>query len=69
MSAGIDEQLHAQVAVDFALALGLGKPALRVDEVRLDAVEIVFRLRVDHAEDGVSVGLAVHVRNAPIVRA
>ena len=64
---GIDEELHAQVAPDLLLALSLGEPALRVDEVGLDAVEIVFRLRVHQAEHHVGVGLAVDVRHAPVV--
>ena len=32
---------------------------MRVDVVRLDAVEVVLGLRVHQAEDGVGVGLAV----------
>ena len=64
---GIDEQLHAEVLIDRRFAFGLGQPPHRVDVVRLDAIEIVLGLRVDHAEDGVSVGLAVDVGNAPVV--
>src|SRR2546425_1700405 len=49
------------------ISFGLGQPPHRVDVVRLDAIEIVLGLRVNHAEDGISVGLAVDVRNAPVV--
>ena len=64
---GIDEELHAEIAVDLLLAFRFREPSLRVDEVGLDAVEVVFRLRVHDAEHGIRVGLAVHVRNAPVV--
>ena len=40
---------------------------MRVEIVRLDAIEVVLGLRVDHAEDRVRVGLAVDVRDAPVV--
>ena len=63
----VDEQLHPQILVDLGLALRLGEPALRVDEVRLDAVEVVFGLRVDHSEDSLRVGLAFDVCDPPIV--
>src|SRR5207302_1163287 len=62
---GIDEQLHTQVAIDLSLSLGFGKPAHRVDVVRLDAIEVVLGLRVHEAENGVGVTLAVNVRDAP----
>ncbi len=64
---GIDVELHPQVLVDSAFAFGLGQPAHRVDVVGLDAVEIVFGLRVLRAEHRVRVGLAVDVRDAPVV--
>ena len=63
----VDEQLHAKVAVDRGIAGRLGQPTLRVDEVHLDAIEVVLRLCVDEPEDGVSVGLSVDVRDAPVV--
>ena len=63
----IDEQLHPQVAIDFALAFRFGQAALRVDEVGLDAVEVVFGLRIHQPEHDVGVGLAVDVRHAPVV--
>ena len=63
----IDEQLHPEVAPDGAFALGLGQAALRVDEVGFDAIEIILRLGVDHAEHGVGVGLALDVGDAPII--
>ena len=40
---------------------------MRVEVVGLDAVEVVLGLRVDHAEHRVGVGLAVDVRDAPVV--
>ena len=47
------------------------RPALQAadgpDVVALHAGEIVLGLRVDHAEDGVGVGLAVDVRDAEVV--
>ena len=64
---GIDEELHAQVLVDLRFALGLGQAAHRVDVVGLDAIEVVLGLGVLHAEDCVGVGLAVDVRDAPVV--
>src|SRR5581483_2657382 len=63
----IDEQLLAEVAVDLLFAFRLGEPADAVDEVQLDAVEVVFRLRVDRAEDRVGVRFPVHMRDAPVV--
>jgi hypothetical protein len=63
----VDEELHAQVLVDFRLAFGFGEAPHGVDVVRLDAIEVVFGLRVLHAEDRVGVGFSVDVRNAPIV--
>ena len=63
----IDEQLHAQVAVDGALALGFCRASLRRDEVGLDPVEVVLGLRIDHAEHGIRVGFSLDVRNAPVV--
>ncbi len=64
---GIDEQLLPQVRPDGALALGFGQTAKRVQVVGLHPVEVVLGLRVDHAEDRVSVGAAVHVGDAPVV--
>ena len=64
---GIDEELHAQVLVDFGFAFGLRQAAHGVDVVGLDAIEVVFGLGVLHAEDGVGVGFAVDVGDAPVV--
>ena len=64
---GTDEKLHAKVLIDRRFAFGLRQPPHRVDVVRLDSIEIVLGLRVDHAEDGVGVGLAEDMGNAPIV--
>ncbi len=64
---GIDEQLHPQILVNRRLALRFRKTAQRIQVVRLDPVEIVLGLRVLHAEHGVRIGFAVHVRDAPVV--
>ena len=40
---------------------------MRVDVVRLDAIEVVLGLRILHAENNVGVGLAINVGDAPIV--
>ena len=64
---GVDEQLHPQVTVDLSLALGLGQPALRVEEVGLHPVEVVLGLGVHQPEHRVGVGLAGDVRDAPVV--
>ena len=64
---GLDEQLHAQVAPDRRLALRLGEPALCVDEIGLDTVEVVFGLSIDHAEHGIGIRLALHMGNAKSV--
>jgi hypothetical protein len=62
---GVDEELHAQVAVEFFLAFDFGEAAEGVNVVKLDAVEIVLGLRVEQAEDGVGVGFSEDVGNAP----
>ena len=49
------------------LTLGLGEAPLRVEEVHLDAMEVVLRLRVYHAEHRIRVGRAVNVGDAPII--
>src|SRR6185437_9125212 len=64
---GVDEQLVAQVVPDRRFAFGLRAPAERGQVIHLDAVEVVFALRVDHPEYGIGIGLAVDVRNAPVV--
>ena len=63
----IDEELHPQVAIDLLLTLGLRKPPHRIDEIRLDAVEIVLRLLVDQAEHSVRVRLPVDVGDSPVI--
>ena len=63
----IDEQLHPQIAPDLGLARGLGEPPLRVDEVRLDTIEVVLGLGVHEPEDGVGVGLPVDVGDAEVI--
>jgi hypothetical protein len=64
---GIDEKLHAQITPYRGLAFGFRQPPHRVDIVRLYPVEIVFGLSVNRAEDSVGVGLAVNVRDAPVI--
>ena len=63
----IDEELLAQVLIDRALAFGFGKPAERVDVIRLDAIEVVLGLRVHHSEHRIGIRVSVHVRDAPVV--
>ena len=64
---GVYEELHAQILVEGAFALGLRQAAHGVDVVGLDAVEVVFGLGVLHAEDRVGIGFSVDVRDAPVV--
>src|SRR2546426_2311369 len=64
---GVDEQLHPQVLVDAGLALRLRQAPQRVEVIGFHPVEVVFGLSIHQAEDGVGVGPAVHVGNAPIV--
>nr|GEU28199.1 hypothetical protein [Tanacetum cinerariifolium] len=52
---GIDEQLHAQVAVQLGLAFHFRQAAHGIDVVALDAAEIILGLRIHQAEDGVGV--------------
>jgi len=63
----VDEELHAKVLIDAGFTFGFGESARGVDVVDLDAIEVVFGLGVLHAEDGVGVGLAVNVGDAPVV--
>src|SRR5438552_16856890 len=67
MSPGSMYSFIRKIAVNGALAFRLREPAHRVDEIRLDTVEVVFRLGVDDAEDGVGVGPAADVGDAPVV--
>ncbi len=64
---GVDKQLHTQIAPDRRLTFGLGETPHGVEVIGLDAIEVVFRLRVGHAEYGVGIRLAVHVGDAPVV--
>ena len=52
---------------DRALTLRFSQPAEVGEIVGLDAVEIVFRLSVDHAEDGIGVGFTLDVCDAPVI--
>ncbi len=60
-------EARAQVTEDRALALDLRQPAGRPDVVALDAREVILRLRIQHAEYCVGVGLAVYMRHAEVV--
>src|SRR5262245_12446608 len=64
---GLNEKLHAQILVDFGLALRLSQPTHRVDVVGLDAIEIVFGLGIHRAEYRICIRLSVNVGDAPIV--
>src|SRR5215471_8287822 len=64
---GVDEELHPQVLIDLGFALGLRESSHGVEVVGLDAVEVILGLGVNHAEYGVSVGLARDVGDAPVV--
>ena len=64
---GLHVHSGAQVAPDRFLALGLGEAAERGEIVHLDAVEVVFGLRVDHPEHRVGITLAAHMGDAPFV--
>ena len=62
-----DVEPSAQILPDCLLALRFGRAAQGGQVIRLDAREVVLGLRVDHAEHRVGVGLAVDVRDSPIV--
>src|ERR1700688_2529786 len=62
----IDEQFLTQVAVDRALALGLGQAPQSVQVVGLDALEIVLGLRVDQAEYRFGISGGADVGDSPI---
>ncbi len=64
---GIDEHLHAQILIDLVFAFCLGQPPHGVQVVGLDPVEVVFGLRVDHAKHGIRIGLAINMRDAPVI--
>ena len=64
---GIDEEALAEVLPDGGLAFGFGGAAECGKVVHLHAVEVVLALGVDHAEDGIGVGVAVDMGDAPIV--
>ena len=62
---GVDKQFHAQVAVEFTIAFGFGETAHRVKVVDLDAIEIIFGLRIESAEDSVGVCFPINMRDTP----
>ena len=63
----VDEQFHPQIPVDLRFAFRLGQASHGVQVIGFDAIEIVFSLGVDDAEDRIRIRLAGDVRNAPIV--
>src|SRR5215469_6556225 len=64
---GLDEKLHAQVLIDFRLAICLSQSAHGIDVVGLDAIEIVFGLGINRAEYRIRIRFSVNVGDAPIV--
>ena len=64
---GMDEEFHPKVLVNRRFPLCFGQAAHRIDVVGLDAIEIVLRLGVDHAEHGVRVCLRIHMRDSPVI--
>ena len=64
---GVDEHLHAQILIDLAFPLCLGQPPHGIQVVGFDPVEVVFALRIDHAKDGIRIGLAINMRHSPVV--
>ena len=62
-----DVELHPKILPDRGLAHEFRGTSHCRDVVALDAIEIVFRLRVDRTEHGVAIGVAVDVRDAPRV--
>ncbi len=75
----IDEQSLPEVFPDRAFTLvvdlplpfafGLGEAAETHEIVRFDPVEVIFGLRVDHAEDCVGICMTLHVGRCPTRRA
>src|SRR6185312_4986807 len=63
----VDEKLHAKILIDRRLAFRFSETSHRIQVIRLDAIEIVLRLRVDHPEDSIRVGLPTHVCDPPVV--
>ena len=63
----VDEELHAQIAIDLRLSFGLRQPPHPVEVVHFHPVEVVFGLRIHDTEDGIRVCLAVDVRDTPVV--
>jgi hypothetical protein len=55
------------IVADGGFAFCFREAAHGVDVVGLDAVEVVLGLCVYRAEDGIGIGLAVDVRDAPLV--
>ena len=64
---GIQEQLLTQVGPDGLFAFGFRSAAQVGDVVGFDPVEIVFGLRIGHAEHRIGVGLAMDMGDAPVV--
>ena len=62
-----DVEAGAQVLPDRLLAFRLGGSAEVCKIIGLDPREVVLGLSVDHAKDGIGVGVPVDVRYAPVV--
>ena len=63
----VDEELHAQVAVQFPLTLDFRQPPHGVNVIEFHAGEIVLGLRIHQAKDGIRIALARHMGHAPRV--
>ena len=63
----VDEELHAEVLPELLLPLGFGQTTQGVEEVHLDAVEVVLGLGIHEAEDGVGVRRSADMRDSPVI--
>ena len=63
----VDEQPLPKILPDRLLPLAFSKPPEAGEVVGLHAVEVVFGLRIDHTEHGIGIGLALYVRDTPII--
>jgi hypothetical protein len=64
---GVEIEAGAEVVVEAGFAVGFGGAAEGGEVVGFDAGEVVFGLGVEGAEDGVGVGFAGDVGDAPAV--
>src|SRR5215471_16951136 len=63
----IEKEALPQILPEGGFTFSFGRAAERGEVVGLDTIEVILALRVDHAEDGVCIRLAVNVRDAPVV--